>query len=560
MKSSETLMNEWLASGQTARICGLDFEPVPHPAMPDTPQCVVKGQASVFFLRQTPHNNTWLLKKFAPARRPMDDYLQAVTQYLPGDAAFFTCTQRRFVQSSHLDRAFSGFNEPQLGSWLEGTILMPKVPGEPWMSVADSLREEEIDLPADQRIRAAANLAKCIKQLEAAHCSHRDLSSTNVFLTKEDKVYLIDWDCLYHAQLPFQPNTTVGTNGYIAPFLNVSSSLADPSRSWCEHADRFALATLITEFLLVGPNSPEAQEDGTLFSQAQLTNPKDKAIKRQLKLLGETFLREADLLKEALDAQTFDTCPSPDMWISALRGTLNRIRSHSQQSRTQRTTTCVPCSHCSTQVRVRQDKLEELQKQGKPILCKPCLKKQSEQWSLQSLERNTSFPTISCEHCQTAVRVPREKLDTLRAKGSPILCKTCLDQQLQKWSHESCQLKKKYTQTACHHCHGEFRIHQDKLAQLESKAKPVLCRSCLEQQIQQWAIEREQRQHLYVETACADCQKAIRLKREKHQELLSRGKAVLCSDCLTAKLQARPAITQPSVWNRLNVLRRTNWP
>ncbi len=84
IQNTEEIATEWLVSGKTARICGLDLKPIPHPAMPNMPQCVIKGQASVFFLRQYPHNNVYLLKKFTPARRPTDDYLQTVTQYLPG--------------------------------------------------------------------------------------------------------------------------------------------------------------------------------------------------------------------------------------------------------------------------------------------------------------------------------------------------------------------------------------------------------------------------------------------------------------------------------------------
>jgi hypothetical protein len=44
--------------------------------------------------------------------------------------------------------------------------------------------------------------------------------------------------------MPFQANTTIGTLGYIAPFMKATGGPPDPAASWCHGADRFALAVL----------------------------------------------------------------------------------------------------------------------------------------------------------------------------------------------------------------------------------------------------------------------------------------------------------------------------
>ena len=284
--SGREILEHWLASGQTVRISGLDFIPMPHPSMPQMPRCVMKGQATAFFLRQVPFENTWLLKKFAPSRRPSNDYLAAATRCLPGSVEFFTCVQRRLLTAKHLDTWNSGFRSTQMSQWLEGTILMPKVPGSPWSSIADSIRDRELQLSLVRRLQAALNLTECIARLETAGCAHRDLSSTNVFYADDGRIYLIDWDCLYHSSLPFQPNTTPGTMGYIAPFIGTSVGNYDASISWRQHADRFAMSVLVVEFLLTGPQSLP-QEDGTLFSQAQLHDPKDRFVQEQAALLAD---------------------------------------------------------------------------------------------------------------------------------------------------------------------------------------------------------------------------------------------------------------------------------
>jgi len=474
-------VERWLHSGQILRVSGLDFVPVPHPLMADTPRCVVKGQASVFFLRQIPHDHMWLLKKFAPSKRPSDAYLEAVTRCLPGGMEFFTCVQRRLLTARHMDWQHSGFRDRQMGAWLEGTVLMPKVPGQSWASVADDLREGQLGLCLEQRLRAALNLTECVGRLEAGGCAHRDLSATNVFLSETYRTYLIDWDCLYHNSLDFQPNTTIGTLGYIAPFTRGVHGNWEAGRSWCQGADRFALATLVAEFLLVGPET-EAQEDGTLFSQAQLEEAGDPFAQKQLERLSNISWRCKTLVAQALRATSFETCPGPAEWRGALRQALRLVGRNTRAGpgRTAdilRVKTC--CARCGQRVCIDGGKLAELRGRGNQVLCRACLRTRLEEQSLSRRQRNARRPPVSCEHCGKCFRLPRRRLDLLRSQGRPLLCSACLLSQLRCWEMEQTQLDQTHPLNICARCSRTFRMKREKVEALAARGTPLLCAVCL---------------------------------------------------------------------------------
>jgi len=481
-KTDRDIMERWLHSGLTARISGLDLKPLPHPILPGSPQCVVKGQASVYFMQQHLHDNIWLLKKFIPSRRPTNAHLEAVSRYIPGKACFFTCTQRRILESKHLDRRYSAFKDPELIRWLQDVILMPKVPGSPWASLADALRNGELQMSIKLRLQASLNLANCIELLESCGCSHRDLSSSNVFIIPNGKIYLIDWDCLYHPDLQFEPNTTAGTNGYIAPFMRITSDHWDAMQSWCGYADRFALAILITEFILIGPGAPILKEDGTLFSQAQLDRPKNSFVREQIRLLQRVFPKGAHLLAEAFRAKTFKDCPSPPQWQSALRQVL-RIEEHRQH--TGQIPTAIArrieqvCAGCKTRFRIVEARFNELQKQGKSVLCPSCLQRQIAKKSQVNLQRAQEYPEITCEHCLKPFRIPRPKLDRLLNRAKPTLCPSCLPKQMCAWETEQVEYERNYPLSNCSQCGKDFRLRREKIQRLLAAGKSLLCSNCL---------------------------------------------------------------------------------
>ena len=479
--TNKDIVNDWLTSGQAVRICGQDLRPVHHGVFADRALCIVKGQAEVYFLEQVPHGNIWLLKVFAPGRRPTDDYLGAVSGYLPGTAEFFTCTQRRLLTEDHMDLRNSGFRNPALARLTEGAVMMPKVPGTTWASIADDLRDGTMELSYARRLRMGLSLATCISMLEAGQCSHRDLSSTNVFFEENGRAYLIDWDCLYHPQLPFQPNTTVGTMGYMARFIAVTDGYADAASSWRVCADRFALAVLIVETLLVGPETASPHEDGSLFSQAQIDTHGDDFVRDQIKQLKRISTPCAALAEQAFNSPSFAECPSPGDWIGALKYTLRKQNDIRGPNRGQYVRFVhVACSKCDVSFKTSEAKVKMIEDKGQELLCRNCLKIQMNEWSAGKAQRDMEIPQVCCEHCQVYFRLPREKLDALLAKGKPILCPTCLQNQMRKWKTEN---EKNYSHEVCAECGCDFNISKDKLGILKNKGKQVLCRDCLREKL-----------------------------------------------------------------------------
>jgi len=473
------IVNDWLKSCHTVRICGQDLKPVPHSLFPDRALSIIKGQGAVYFLKQVPYKNIWLLKIFTPGRRPEDNYLKAVSRHLPGTAEFFTCKQRRLITRDHFDLASSGFRNPNLLSLIEGAILMQKVPGMTWASIADDLRESKIELSTVKRLRMCISLAVCISMLEAGQCSHRDISSLNVFFDENGRAYLIDWDSLYHPRLPFQCNTPVGTMGYIAPFLKATEGGIDGASTWCTCADRFALAALIIEILLIGPDTTLSNEDGSLFSQEQIDTRNHEFVRDQIEKLKQISNPFVTLAQHSFSGSSFTGCPSPGEWLGALKYTLKKhentgeaIEHQSRNKRIIRRT----CNECKTSIRMQESKIKMLEAKGQSPLCQDCLKLSLNKKFIEKAQKNIEVPQVFCEYCQKSLRLPRQKFDLLIERGKPILCATCLKKQIKKWQVEYHQ---KYRRVTCGACKIGFNIRKNKLDILKHKGKQVLCKDCL---------------------------------------------------------------------------------
>jgi hypothetical protein len=454
-----------------------------HPAFQDTAQRVVKGQAAVYFLRQQPHGSVWLLKKFSPSRRPSDEYLARVQECLPGGIEFFTCTQRRFLSADLVDGRYSPYRAPEFAAWLEGTLLMPKVPGTSWSVVADSLRSGEVDLTLAQRLRAAANLADCVGRLETAGCCHRDLSGSNVFLADDARIFVIDWDSLWHAQLPYQANTTVGTAGYIAPFTRSPTGDWDALRSWRPYADRYALAILIAEILLVSTALSDAQEDSTLFAQAQLEHPDGEFIRTQTDRLMQISIAVGQLFNEAVHAPSFDACPAPARWEAALRRRLRFARAlFVPASSWSAPGSRRACTACGAETWVTEAWYAQLHSRGIAFLCGACR-------AARRRQRDLTYPAIACEHCQRPTRIARPKLEALRSKGSPVLCATCLEEQLIRWKQEQSAWERDHPAVICVQCNSSFRLRKTKLELLVGRGRAPLCNDCLSRARLDWSTQ-----------------------------------------------------------------------
>jgi serine/threonine protein kinase len=314
------VVQSWLQSGQYANLAGIDFLPRPHPIMHDSPLVTVRGQAAAYHLRDI-NDQLWILKKFLPGRSPDAHYVNAISALVPKKPGFESGHERHVLTSSSVSN--QGYSRKELAVWIEGTILMRVVDVRDWAGLADDLREGRESLAADQRLLLCQRLCEQVRLLEAADVSHRDLSSTNVFVDSQNlEIHFIDWDSLYHSTLSMPDNTTFGTPGYIAPFIKVNGR-EDAKISWAPYADRFSMAILSAEFLSLDVGSPLTGDGGT-FDQDELYNgggPKTGAILDRVKVNCPGAVA---LIEMALGATSFADCPDPDEWIMAMVGKAGR--------------------------------------------------------------------------------------------------------------------------------------------------------------------------------------------------------------------------------------------
>jgi len=305
------LMNKWLKSKKPALLNNLRLCLKESPFVPKTPLCIQCGQAEVYFLKAD-DNKTYILKRFHGNNCPDSTYIEAIASLLPPYKPFLCGTQRQVLRKSSLKHAAECFYSPELAAYLEKTILMPKTAGQDWNSLNEQLRNRKVTVSRNGRLALCNNLAQIIKSMEKHQISHRDLSAGNVFLDKATlEVALIDFDSLYHPRLVMPSTTKIGSEGYIAPFVRPESS----KQTFCTIADRFALAILCVEFLILGQDSPFSH-DGGLFQQKDLYNRTGKTILYAEKKLQREFPEALKLFQKAIRCHSFAGCPRPEDWIA----------------------------------------------------------------------------------------------------------------------------------------------------------------------------------------------------------------------------------------------------
>ena len=303
-------VDNWLRSKRRLAVGSVELRPKPHPFLPDTAFSVSRGQAEAFHA-SAPDNRVWIIKKFHQGQAPDRGYLTAIRGLLPSTSAFASGTDRQLLSAADVT---GSYRPAALVGWLNGTILMPRVNGADWAMVADSLRDGDLTLPVEPRALLCRGLAQAVAALEAVDCSHRDFSSGNVFVVEQSwEIALIDWDSLYHPSLIMPPNTTGGTEGYIAPFVWADASVS-AAATWQPRADRFALALLCTEFLVMNEDS-RMTGDGGMFDQGDLQARGGATIEAAREALAGVAPDAIPLFERALLAHSYDECPPPEDWL-----------------------------------------------------------------------------------------------------------------------------------------------------------------------------------------------------------------------------------------------------
>jgi serine/threonine protein kinase len=320
MSSCEPV-EKWLQSGRNAWIGPLRLKPVEHTYAKGKPLSSQKGQAEAFFLIDE-YRKWWILKKFRQACRLDSRYLTRVASLLPRQPGFVCGTNRQILTSGSLQKAKDTHYSKDLDRWLDGTILMPRVKGVDWACLADDARNGDIVLEPPQRLALCRRLTQLVELLEAHRCSHRDLSCGNIFIDIANcDIVLIDFDSLFHPSLIMPTATTCGTAGYTAAYMWTKGNL-DARRSWCESADRYALAMLNVEMLLVSKGTPATGEGG-IFDQDELRNGSGHGIDSALAQLKTRYPQAATLLLQAIRSQTPADCPAPRAWNNLFQGVLD---------------------------------------------------------------------------------------------------------------------------------------------------------------------------------------------------------------------------------------------
>lgn len=312
------IANVWLQSGLPASIRGARLTPIIHPRYENLAHREEGEQGEAYHLVQETHKREWILKKFKADRQLEHKHLVAIRSLVPRGISCMAAAKRLILAPEDLKAGDDLYSSPELAQWLQDTVLMPSVPGKSWNEVIVEIRKGVRTIPLFHRVGFAQSLANTVGALEDNGCAHRDLSQHNIFLDLQEYiVYLVDWDSLFHGSLSFHKSTPVGTEGYIAPWVRDKYEKWDARKSWNRKGDRFALAILIAELLLVDKDAP-SYYDGALFSQEMYFNPGNPHLLRAREALAGFGESSGDLFYQALTATSYDDCPAPARWEEAL--------------------------------------------------------------------------------------------------------------------------------------------------------------------------------------------------------------------------------------------------
>ena len=306
-------MKAWFEAGKFALIDDLALRPKP-------------GETSLALYSTSEHaisyclvdetDNKWILKKFFAEYEPEFGYLETIRDLVPRVPGFESGFDRRVLNHSSLST--SGYYNEELQLWLHGAILVPQVSAPTWAALTDSIMAGGHELSRLVRLLTCEKLSNLVGRLESSGLAHRDLSAQTVLIDPVNlEVHAIEWDTLYHSSLAPQPNSTSCTPGYIAPFMKPGTDA-----TWRPHSDRFALAILNTEILLMKADAQRAAHGG-LLEQQDLYNLAGQTLSRVRNALQQAFPDAVKLLEQSLTASNFDQCPAPSDWLTFINRELN---------------------------------------------------------------------------------------------------------------------------------------------------------------------------------------------------------------------------------------------
>jgi hypothetical protein len=116
-------------------------------------------------------------------------------------------------------------------------------------------------------------------------------------------------------------NTTIGTNGFIAPFVREHGD--DPAATWMTGGDRFALAVLVLETFAAEAGCA-FNGDGCLLDQDEIQARAGATLDRAFAAAAPRAPEAVSLFARALAAATPRDCPTPQQWLRCLERNRSR--------------------------------------------------------------------------------------------------------------------------------------------------------------------------------------------------------------------------------------------
>lgn len=316
------VVQAWLRSGEYAVLAAIPLVPR-HCYLDSSLPMVIESEEGLSYVLVDNIKRGWILKKFFPCQAPARAYTEAVQELIPHGPGFESGFNREVLKSSSTSPV--GFYSDEFKSWIDGTILMPQVVAPTWADLAQAIRNQTESLLRSERLSLCWKLSKMIARLESLGLAHRDLSSENVLIDLANtKPHLIDWDNLYHVNLPMASNAEFGTSGYLPPFRK-TDELGMTTLVWEARSDRFALAILNSEFLAAQVGMSCVETDG-LLQQSDIDSKHGPTLSELRKTLGGRFPDALALLDQALNASSFAQCPCPVAWMRFVETLLPELR------------------------------------------------------------------------------------------------------------------------------------------------------------------------------------------------------------------------------------------
>jgi len=291
---------DWLTIGDE------NYRFTPHPSAGMSIAYAQEGRkAIVYQLRRSSDDRLFALKVFKPAFR--GDYLVEVARRIApyaGWPGMIACQRTVLTREQHR-RVLTLYPE------LEYAVLMPWVADQTWQNILILNRL----LSYRQSLELAGSLAAILRNLEAHHLAHCDISGGNVLVDSDRRrINLVDLEDMYGADLPMPVACPTGTPGY-----QHRTSRRSPHGQWQLYGDRFAGAVLLAEILAShDPQVLGAADAEHYFAEDEMQSLDCVRYTLMVKALTGISVQLAKLFEQAWSSSSLADCPSFDQWTLAI--------------------------------------------------------------------------------------------------------------------------------------------------------------------------------------------------------------------------------------------------